>query len=174
MENLSNVTFDIKHKTFEIMTPIIQRSVPKTGRSMKAMWLILCRNLFKTWRAFIFLQIKKINAKKRFWKKAMEFRLRLTGCAVTSWGGEKERSSQRSFSPPQLPTHMGNRALSKYKTFQRALEQWEKYFSVDFSFFACLFCITLATIERTNSLIWYNALKLFFNYRGAYCEQSLS
>ena len=80
--------------------------------------------------AFIYLQSKKINAGKRFssfakatadkgkgkgkgkgWSSAVA---KATAGQVES--GEKDRSSKRSFPPPQVPTLIGNRTKAKQPT----------------------------------------------------------
>ena len=67
-------------------------------------------------RAFIFLLIKKINAKKRLGRKGWGSAV-AAGYGGTSWSREKEPFLKRAFSPPQEPTHIGYRAFFVFISF---------------------------------------------------------
>ena len=56
---------------------------------------------YKTWKAFIFLQCKKINAKKRFGKKEMGFAVAI-GYGGIGWVTGKEPIRQKVFPSSQV------------------------------------------------------------------------
>jgi hypothetical protein len=59
---------------------------------------------FLNLKGIYLLAAQKDKCQEKVWKKDVEFE-----------EGKKNRSSKRSFSSPQLPTHMRNRAKNKYK-----------------------------------------------------------